>query len=153
MKKLAIQLSLVLFLSSMLIVGCKKYEDGPGLSFRNKRERAINTWKAKYALRDEVDATAWYNDWTLDMREDGRIEITTLDDNDSTLTQHGFWDLVNDNEEIRFQYTVPVQVEDVNTVTILRLKEDELWFRDVTDSATWEFRLIPADSAPADSTN
>lgn len=146
MKKLAIQLSLFVFLSSLFVVGCKKYEEGPGLSLKTKTERAINTWKAEYALRDGVDATAWYKNWVLDMREDGRIVITDLDDRDSVVTQNGFWTFVNDQEQIRFQYTVPVVTNDIKTVTILRLKEKELWYRDVTDTATWEFRLIPADT-------
>ena len=82
------------------------------------------------------------------MREDGRILITDLADDDSTvITQNGFWDFVNDEEEIRFLYSVPAVDPDRKTVTILRLMEKQLWFRDVTDTATWEFHLIPVDSA------
>lgn len=147
MKKFAFQLSFVLVILSIFSAGCDDYEDGPAMSFRTKRERAINTWKAEFAYRDDVDATAWYKDWTLDMREDGRIVITDLDENDSLVTQNGFWDFVNDKEEIRFLYSVPAVDPDRKTVTILRLMEKQLWFRDVTDTATWEFHLIPADSS------
>jgi hypothetical protein len=147
MKKIAFPLGLVAVLMCILMVGCDDYENGPKISFRTKRERAINTWKAQVALRDDVDATAWYKDWRLDMREDGRIVITDLDDQDSVITQNGFWDFVNDETQIRFLYSVPAVDPDNKTVTILRLKEDELWFRDVTDTATWEFQLIPADSS------
>lgn len=147
MKKFAFQLSFVLVILSIFSAGCDDYEDGPRMSFRTKRERAINTWKAEFAYRDDVDATAWYKDWTLDMREDGRIVITDLDENDSLVTQNGFWDFVNDEEEIRFLYSVPAVNPDRKTVTILRLMEKQLWYRDVTDTATWEFHLIPADSS------
>jgi hypothetical protein len=147
MKKFAFRLGFVLVILSLLTVACDDYEDGPKISLKSKRERVINTWKAEYAYRDEVDATAWYKDWTLDLREDGRLVITDLDDNDSVVTQHGFWDFVNDEEEIRFLYSVPAVEPDQKTVTILRLKETQLWFRDVTDTATWEFQLIPADTA------
>lgn len=147
MKKFAFRLGFVIVLLSLFTVGCDNYEDGPKMSLRTKRERAINTWKAEYAYRDAVDATAWYRDWTLDMREDGRIVITDLDENDSLVTQNGFWDFVNDKEEILFQYSVPAVNPDRKTVTILRLREKQLWWRDVTDTATWEFHLIPADSA------
>jgi hypothetical protein len=147
MKKFAFRLGFVLVILSLLTVACDDYPDGPKMSLRNKRERVINTWKAEYAYRDEVDATAWYRDWTLDLREDGRLIITDLDENDSVVTQHGFWDFVNDEEELRFLYSVPAVDPDQKTVTILRLREKELWFLDVTDTATWEFQLIPVDSA------
>jgi hypothetical protein len=147
MKRFAFGLGFVIVLLSLFSVGCDNYEDGPKISLRSKRERVINTWKAEYAYRDDVDATAWYKDWTLDLREDGRLVITDLDENDSIVTQHGFWDFVNDEEELRFLYSVPAVDPDRKTVTILRLMEKQLWFRDVTDTATWEFQLIPADTS------
>jgi hypothetical protein len=145
MKKIALHLGLVALLLGITLVGCDDYENGPKMSFRTKRERAINTWKAEYAYRDNVDATAWYKDWRLDMREDGRILITDKDDLDSTVEQNGFWDFVNDETQLRFLYSVPAVNPDRKTVTILRLMEKQLWFRDVTDTATWEYHLIPAD--------
>ena len=76
--------------------GCKKYEEGPLLSFRGKFERVVNTWKPKFIFRDQVDVTAWYTDWTLDLREDGRLTQSDLNDADSLVSQEGYWDLVND---------------------------------------------------------
>jgi hypothetical protein len=146
MKRLAIQFTWVLLAMVLVSVGCKKYEDGPGLSLRSKRERIINTWKAEVALMDDVDATAWFSDWELDIREDGRIVITDLDDRDSVVTQNGFWDFVNEQQEVRFLYTVPAVAADRKTVTILRLKDKEFWYRDATDSVVWEMHLIPSDT-------
>ncbi len=146
MKKTGFLLGLVAVLMGMFLVGCDDYEDGPKMSFRTKRERVINTWKTEFAYRDAVDATAWYKDFQLDIREDGRILLSDKDDRDSTVTQNGFWDFVNDETQIRFLYSVPAVDPDRKTVTILRLMDKELWFRDVTDTATWEFHFIPADS-------
>lgn len=134
-------LTLVMLLSVM--VGCKKYEDGPTISFRSKTQRVINTWKAKYVFMDEVDATAAFNNWVLDLTEDGRM-TSTDSVLDTIAVQEGFWELVNDKEEIRFIYTDPPVNPDRKFCEILRLKEDELWFREVTDTITWEFRLEPA---------
>lgn len=146
MKKFAFHLGFVIVLLSLFTVGCDQYENGPKMSFHTKRSRAVNVWKAEYAYRDAVDATAWYKDWRLDMRDDGRIVMTDLDDRDSVVTQNGFWDFVSDETEIRFLYSVPAVNPDRKTVTILRLMEKQLWYRDVTDTATWVFHLIPADS-------
>jgi hypothetical protein len=147
MKKISFSLGLVAVLMGMFLVGCDDYEDGPKMSFRTKRERVINEWKTEFAYRDAVDATAWYKDQKIDIREDGRILITDLDDRDSVVEQNGFWDFVNDETQIRFLYSVPAIDPDRKTVTILRLKETQLWWREVTDTATWEFHYIPADTS------
>ena len=126
MKKFACQLGFVVLLMGMFLVGCDDYENGPKMSFRPKRERAVNTWKAEFAYRDRVDATAWYTDWRLDIRDDGRILISDKDVRDSVVEQNGFWDFVNDETEIRFLYSVPAVNPDRKTVTILRLMENTL---------------------------
>lgn len=126
-----------------LTTSCKKYEDGPALSFKSKTARATNNWEAKNVFQDGVDYTAWFTDWSIDMGEDGRILISDLDDNDSTITQAGFWDLVNDDEELQLLFTVPRVNPDRKLYTITRLTSKEFWFKEFTDSTTWEFRLIP----------
>ena len=138
----------IAFLTAALLLGistgCKKYEEGPALSLKSKDARASNNWKAKNVFQDGVDYTAWFTDWSIDMGEDGRIVITDLADDDSTwVTQAGFWDLVNDEEELRLLYTEPRVNPDRQTFTITRLTGKEFWFKEFTDSTTWEYRLIP----------
>ena len=144
MKKFAL-LSLTLGVIMAIGVGCKKYEEGPLISFKSKESRVINTWKAKYVFRDDEDVTAWFDqwEWMTDLKEDGRMEVSTKIDEDSVFVQHGFWDLENDKVEIRFIYTDPPVTPDRKNVEILKLLDDELWFRDVTDTAVWVYRLIP----------
>lgn len=130
------------------ITGCKKYEEGPLLSLKSKDARATNVWQAKYVFQDGIDYTVYFEDWSLDMREDGRIVITDKDELDSTVTQEGFWDLTNDKEELRLLFSVPRVDPDRKFYSITRLTSKEFWFKEYTDSTTWEFRLEPtgADS-------
>ena len=151
MKKINLAILTAVLLTAGLS-SCKKYEEGPALSFRSKYERVVNTWEAKYVFRDALDYTAWFDTMVIDLMDDGRFVITDFNEVDSTTTtQEGFWDLVNDNEQLRFVYSKPAISPDRKFFNILKLKEDELWYEEVTDSVTWTFRLIPG--TPADSTN
>lgn len=131
----------------LTIHGCKKYEEGPYLSFQGKFDRVVNVWKAKNVFRGLTDVTAWYTDWELDLREDGRLVLTDRDELDSLVVQNGFWDLVNDNEDLQFVYADPPVSPDRATVMITKLKDDALWYQMEHDTVTWEFRLMPADTA------
>ncbi len=146
MKKLTTALCAA-FVLALILGSCKKYEEGPALSFRSRYNRVVNDWDVKYAFRNNDDFTALYTDWTVNFTEDTRFVISDLDDRDSTVTQEGFWSLESDDEILRLIFTDPPVNPDRVEYEILRLKEDELWFREVTDSVTWEWRLIPNGTA------
>jgi len=140
------QLSIALFaaFSLALVLGsCKKYEEGPALSFRSRYNRVVNNWEVKYAFLGNDDYTYVYRNWTIDLTEDGRFVISDLDDRDSTVTQTGFWSLANDDEDLRLIYTDPPVDPDRDEFEILKLRDDEFWFRQSTDSTVWTWRLIP----------
>ncbi|MEM0998540.1 MAG: hypothetical protein AAGN35_15890 [Bacteroidota bacterium] len=129
-----------------MLTGCRKYEEGPGFSLASKDARATNIWQAENVFQDGIDYTVYFTDWSIDMREDGRIVITDKDEMDSTTTQEGFWDLVDDNERLRLLFSVPRVDPDRKFFTITRLTRTEFWFKEFTDSTTWEYRLIPVSS-------
>jgi hypothetical protein len=140
-------LAILLFACAAVAVlpSCNTYEDGPGLSFRSKYSRVVNNWKTKTVMRGLVDVTAWYEDYQIDMREDGRMTLTNRDALDSLYTIDGFWDLVNDNKDLRLLYANPPVNPDRVTYQILRLKEDELWIQEDQDSVVWEYRFVPVE--------
>jgi hypothetical protein len=147
MKKKLLVFPLVALTLLTVLTSCNKYEEGPVVSFRSKYSRVVNTWKAKYIFRDALDVTAWYGDWTLDLKEDGRLTINDRDEQDSLVTQEGFWSLENKNEDLQFLYTEPAIAEDRMTARILKLKAEELWYEGTMDNATWQFRLVPVGAA------
>ena len=131
------------FVLSLILSSCKKYEEGPALSFRSRYNRVVNDWDVKYTFQDRDDYTYFYQDWNVSFTEDGRFVITDLDDRDSTVTQEGFWSLEDDDDNLQLVFTDPPVNPDRVKYEILKLKEDELWFQNFTDSTTWEWRLIP----------
>lgn len=143
----AVFLFIGLFSLASLLTHCKKYEEGPAISFRTKEERLVNNWDVKVALEDDRDVTYWFRNWTIDITEDGRFVTTDLDEQDSTVTASGFWWLANEKQDLLLVYSDPPVDPDRFTYQITKLKEEELWFTRTTDSSHWEFRLIPVGTA------
>ena len=50
-----------LFTSALLLTECKKYPEGPSISFRSKSERVANTWKLSKYYENNVDLTSNFN--------------------------------------------------------------------------------------------
>ena len=77
MKKVTIG-KLVIGLGLLVIgFGCKKYEDGPGLSLRTKKERATAEWEIKSYTYNGVDALYSKYDNDLSCSGSGTIYYTT----------------------------------------------------------------------------
>jgi hypothetical protein len=110
MKKLLafIFLSCILFFSE-----CKKYPEGPYLSFRSKKERIANTWKIGALIISDVDSTSYYTnllkDYTISMSKGGAYTISyyvTLPViGNLSNTESGNWTLSSDKKTITINPT------------------------------------------------
>ena len=143
MNKLQLAILTVTMLATGL-VGCNKYEEGPAISFRSAASRVENNWVPKVILEDGEDVSFFFQDFSMDLTEDGRFVTTNKDDLDSTITQQGFWSLENKNEELRFLYTDPPINPDRVTFTIQKLRADEMWLLEDRDGVIWDWRFISA---------
>lgn len=142
-KKKFIVLFAALIGMAAFFTGCK-YEEGPFLSLRSKKERVANTWKIESAIeQDGDDVTAAYDGHVLVLTAEGDLTWT------GTwlllpFTSEGNWNFTVDNENVQFQYdsifSFPFNDED--EFQILKLKEDELWLMDMDGDKT-EFHLVP----------
>ena len=141
---------MLVFTISLAMFACQPYEDGPNISFKSKKVRITKSWMPQFVFNTETerDVTEDYDNYSIDIKLDGSFEAKSKDLNDSIWIQHGLWDLVNDDLEIRLLYTEPVVNPDRDFFTILRLKDDELWFtRSEGDTLELEYRMIPGDLA------
>lgn len=61
--KIVIKSTLIIALTLLLFItdGCKKYEDGPSVSFRSKKQRLIGIWSLKTFSVNNIDSTFYYN--------------------------------------------------------------------------------------------
>lgn len=122
----------VLLITSLAFAlpSCKKYDDGPWLSLRSKKARIANVWKIESATRDGADVTSDYDQYDLDLKKDGGATLTAhyvFANTSYAISTSGTWELINDKEDIRFDYDDNNSDE---TYHILRLKEKEFWIRD-----------------------
>lgn len=146
MKKLHIAILTVTMLATGL-VGCNKYDEGPAISFRSAASRVENNWEPKVILEDGEDVSFYFQNFSIEITEDGRFVITDIDEMDSTFTQEGFWSLENDNEDLQFIYTNPPVTPDRVTFSIQKLKKDEMWLLEDRDGVTWDWRFITAGTS------
>ena len=137
-----IQKTLVIGIAAMMLTtGCKKYEDGPAVSFRSKKARIANTWRVEKALNGSEDVTSDFDQYELQMLTNGNATLSALyhlGDLSFEFQTNGTWSLENNNEDLRLDFENDAADE---TYEILRLKEDELWLR--TKSKDLELHLTP----------
>lgn len=73
--------------------GCKKYEEGPTVSFRTKRDRITNLWKFENVTYDGQDVTNQFNRAnyiiTFDVVKAGFYTFTLRDENGAALSRVG----------------------------------------------------------------
>lgn len=129
-----VKLMAVMMLALILLPSCKKYEEGPTISFRSKKARVANVWKVEKVLINAVDVTSNYNlnhkSFLLEMKEDGTLIQTYTDANNNSQTISGTWALGSDNENL------DITILNVTlSYIILKLKNDELWLKYVFTSS------------------
>jgi len=113
---------IVVFMSSCI------YEDGPKMSFRSKKARAVNSWfidKAYEAGVDKTDAykTAFVN-YQLELKNDDNYRLSYKAYNILDYVETGTWTLSDDKLYILFK---PANTNQENKSKILRLKNHEAW--------------------------
>ena len=131
----------VLALTSALSTGCGKYEDGPDLSLRPRKERVANTWRVESATNGGEDVTGSFDQYELQMLRDGAATLAALyqiGDLSFEFQTNGTWELVNKDEDLRLDFENDAADE---TWEILRLKEKELWLREKDGGL--ELHLVP----------
>jgi hypothetical protein len=112
--------------------GCKKYEDGPGLSLSSKKSRIAATWEYRKVIYNAIDETALYIGDTWEIKKDGNFNDLWDGNNDP-----GKWDFALDKEAIDFRY-------DDGTImryTIKRLTAKDLWIENVDSGDTLYLEL------------
>lgn len=139
MKKIT-QLSTIIIFAG-IVFSCKKYEEGPTISFKARKERVANTWKITKALRNNEDVTNKYDNYELYLSKDGDAKLTyksTFLTVDYAVDTDGTWEFQNKDEKISMNF----KNDDAdNTYDILKLKEDEMWLRETGGED--ELHLIP----------
>ena len=87
------------FISIVLIIiilsACKKYSEGPSISFKSAEKRLVNTWKFQNITRDGNDITSDYANNYIEFNSSGTTRFYTPD-----ATYSGTWTLNDKNKKI-----------------------------------------------------
>jgi hypothetical protein len=116
---------------ALLAVGCKKYEDGPGVSLVPRTERVANTWVIDKAYSDGEDITSSFDQYVLSLTtgNDATLEANyTLFGVVISYQTTGTWAFANEQEELVLDFEDDAAD---GSYQILRLTSDELWLREL----------------------
>jgi hypothetical protein len=122
MKKIINFTLMVAVCTIISLSGCKKYEDGPGLSLSSKKSRVVANWEFKKVKVSSVDVTSAFLDYTWEIKKDGQFNMVSNGNID-----HGKWDFALDKEGLDFRS------DDGSLVryNIKRLTAKDLWMESV----------------------
>lgn len=140
MKTLVIKI-LIIGMMTLAFTSCKKYPDGPTLSWTSAVERVSNSWKIAKAMNGGEDVT---NDFE-------QYDITFTKSYSATLHAkykafggsydyytEGTWSFSDDEKKLNVNYN---DDDADKTYIILRLTEDEMWLKE--DGTELELYLAP----------
>ena len=148
---------LFLFLFTLLY-GCKKYPDGPGLTFRTPLQRILGTWKAAAYFVNDVDSIFFFNQYESGLQigfgseenEEGyKGHVRCGSDSSDAYYATLYWKFVNDKDDLQLDnqhqndlidFGGPLAEKDATVYRILRLTHDELWFETDYNDRHYEFR-------------
>jgi hypothetical protein len=128
-----VKISSILLLTALMFGGCKKYEDGPGLSLRSKKERVAADWNVVEEKYDgEVYENQPYTDSAYCSIDDTykKYEVSTIGRMEMEFTKEGTIQWISQWERRDLDYS--------------KFNDDcEIHYRITYDSfiqeGTWEF--------------
>jgi len=129
-------------LTITLLLSLCKYEDGPKLSLRTKKHRAVNTWHIDKVFENGVDKTAEYKNtfvnYQIDLKKDNSYELKYRPLNIGDYIETGNWAFSGDKVFINF---TPKDSKSPSQWKILRLTESETWVIQNLDGKDVELRM------------
>jgi hypothetical protein len=127
MKKIINFTLMVAVCTIISLSGCKKYEDGPGLSLSSKKSRVVANWEFKKVKVSSVDVTSAFLDYTWEIKKDGQFNMVSNGNVD-----HGKWDFALDKEALDFRYDDGA----IERYNIKRLTAKDLWMEFIDSGDT-----------------
>ena len=125
----------------IIFTSCKKYEDGPSLSLRSRKERVANDWRIDKAMNNGNDVTSDFNNYLVKFGKGGEASLIAkyhFLGTDYEFTTNGTWSFESNDDKIKVDYE---NNSADATYLIMRLKETEFWVRQ--EGNDLELHLVP----------
>lgn len=122
-------LFVALFVATIALTSCGKYEEGPSISLRSKTSRITGEWKMVKQMYNgtEVALSNEEKNWIFDIQKDGKFMMKT-----SYGNMDGTWEFSSDKEKLIIKQTILGQTTTQES-TIMRLTNKELILEDVDE--------------------
>ncbi len=133
-KRLPLLIILLAGLMFPTIQSCKKYPDGPAISFRSKSERVANNWKVENYKKNGTDYTSLVANYTEKYTKEGSYSYQW-----GAFSGMGTWAFKNSSKEIQITGT---NNQASVVLYILKLEEDQFWYYYMDGSDKKEFHMI-----------
>jgi len=131
--KLAVFILLVTLMIP-IIQSCKKYPDGPMISFRTRTERVANTWKVDNYKKNGTDYTSLMGGYTETYTKDGNYSYSW-----GNFAGTGKWAFQNHDSEIKLN---GINNQSSQTLVILKLEETQFWYYYMDGNDKKEFHMV-----------
>jgi len=120
---------------ALTFTACKKYPDGPMLSFRSKTDRLCNTWQVQSATYNGADSTTLYTslNYTIQFNKDNSVVESVL----GSSYSGGTWAFDSKKDNILWTDGT------VSSLEILKLEKSALWLQETDNGYTEVLHLIP----------
>lgn len=115
------KLTVLACLMLLSLAGCKKYNEGPTISFWPRRERIEGKWIANRVFKDQAEITGSYKKYIWEFTRQYSV-ITTID----TLKINGIWSTMSREKDFVIDYDNGTR----EIYEIRKMKRDEFWIRD-----------------------
>lgn len=117
------------------VESCKKYPEGPVLSFHSRAERVANTWKVDNYKVNGNDYTSLVTDYRETYSKDGAYSFSW-----GSMAGTGSWAFQNNDAEVRI---TGVSNQSSETLVIMKLEEKQFWYYYMDGNDKKEFHMIP----------
>ncbi len=131
-------MSLAIFFAALLTIpfqSCKKYPDGPSISFRTRTARLCQTWKIENAKKNGNDYTSFVSGYQETYSKGGDYSYIW-----GSFAGTGKWAFQNSDAEVRL---TGVSNQSSHTLVLLRLEHTSLWYYYIDGNDKYEFHMIP----------
>jgi hypothetical protein len=104
-------MKMIILISFLFMCGCKKYDDGPLITFRTPESRIHGVWDVQYLFVNNVDSTYYLKSnpcWTpIEFLEKDEVgdNLISSEQGHNGCYLYGNWGFQNDNETLELLFT------------------------------------------------
>ena len=127
-KSLLIALLIIFFFNS-----CKKYDEGPRLSWYSKKTRISGSWIYWKVTYNDIDSTKNFLQSTIIFDKNGTFVYVNQEEEEAIYAIPGQWELIENKEKLRLAIDTSFYPFYEGDWTIKRLNYYDFWM-EITDS-------------------